>query len=213
MIYFIDPDDSRRVLVCAILSRFGLETTEFSAPAEFLANFDETRPASVLFTMHASDPEDMEALTRLLSEPAMYPVVVLALGGDIGARRGVLKAGAVEFLPYPCRWQEAANCLLRCFEEDLMTRASRCAERTRRERFWILTGRERQVLELPAAGMSNKEIAWELGTSRRTIEVHRAHIMKKLRMRSFVELIFSYAIATIGAAPKLFFTGTKRTPI
>lgn len=201
MFYFIDEDGPRRALVSAMLSRFGLEIIEFCAPAEFLANFDETRAAAVIFAMQASDAKDMEALTSLLSEAAMYPVVVLALGGDIETCRRILKAGAAEFLPYPCNWQEAADCLRQCFEADLKTRASRCAERWRRERFWTLTPRQREVLALLAAGMSNKEIAWKLKTSRRTIEVHRARIMEKLRMRSFAELIFSYATATNVASP------------
>ena len=117
------------------------------------------------------------------------PVVFISGHGDIPASVKAMKAGAIDFLTKPVQNRD----LLRAIEQALTSAAAARAEQAERDvaraRMARLTPRERQVCDLVAAGMLNKQIAAELGTGEKTTKWHRAHVMEKLGVGSVAELV------------------------
>ncbi len=126
---------------------------------------------------------------QLAGAPVPPPVVFLSAHGDVPHTVRAMKDGAVDFLEKPVN------------QDDLFDALGRAAERSRaqileleglhdlRERYGKLTPRERQVLALVVSGLINKEAAWELGISEKTIKVHRARVVEKMGARSLPELV------------------------
>jgi FixJ family two-component response regulator len=117
------------------------------------------------------------------------PIIFVTGHGDIPTTVRAMKAGAVEFLTKPYRKQALLDAIRMAIERDRTARQERCESSARRERYEQLTARERVVLAFVVAGLSNKQIAGELGTSERTVKFHRAHIMQKMDAASIAELV------------------------
>jgi FixJ family two-component response regulator len=100
-----------------------------------------------------------------------------------------MKAGAVEFLTKPYREQELLEAIQRAIDQDGITRQHLTELRTLQERYALLTPREREVFPRVTSGLLNKQIAAELGTSEKTIKVHRGQVMQKMEATSLADLI------------------------
>ena len=117
------------------------------------------------------------------------PIVFITAHGDIPMSVQAMKAGAVEFLAKPFRDQDLLDAIRLGIERDRVQRQDAAIIADLRERFADLNEGERQVLALVVSGLLNKQIAAELGVSEITVKVRRGHIMRKMRTRSFAELV------------------------
>lgn len=163
-------------------------------PEEFFSTFDPREGGVVVFGMHAADRTAVEALDRLLTTPAMPPVVVLAVAADVDLCRRALKGGAAEFLLRPVESGVLMGILEQELRTDLQRRERIRAECQAPECYMRLTPRERQVFGLMVSGLTNREIARELFRSSRTVEVHRARIAGKPEVPTFAQLLLRYAL-------------------
>jgi FixJ family two-component response regulator len=100
-----------------------------------------------------------------------------------------MKAGAVEFLTKPFRDQELLDAIQQALERDRQARLQRARNEALRRRYRLLTPREREVMALVVAGLLNKQIAGELGTSEASVKVHRQHVMEKMGAGSLAALV------------------------
>jgi FixJ family two-component response regulator len=135
----------------------------------------------------------MGLLDRLAAMNISQPVIILTGHGTVDLCRRAFKAGATEFLEKPVDDEVLIDTLQRALTEHLLNKGRREAERTARERYLRLSAREREVLELLVAGMTNREIGHALDLSPRTVEVHRAHLVEKLETETLAQLIRQYA--------------------
>ena len=117
------------------------------------------------------------------------PVVFISGHGDIPASVKAMKAGAIDFLTKPVQNRDLLKAIEQALARDAAARADRAERDSARSRLARLTPRERQVCELVATGMLNKQIAGELGTGEKNIKWHRAHVMEKLGVSSVAELV------------------------
>ena len=125
----------------------------------------------------------------LAKEEEPLPVIFLTAYGDVPTTVRAMKAGAVDFLTKPIKREVLLNAVRAALDLDVRLHASHEQLRDLRERFAKLTPREREVLELVVAGRLNKQIAAELGIAVRTVKVHRAQAMIKMRAGSLAELV------------------------
>ena len=203
LVYVIDDEEAVRHSVAFFLEAHGLSVQSFASADEFLAALPTIPPGCILTDMRMPGLDGLGLLERLRSLNLAWPVVVMTAHGDVPRAVQALKAGASDFVekPFP------DNALL-----DAVLAALQVLDKSREDaadlaeingRIASLTPREREVLEQLVSGHRNKVIAYNLGTSTRTVEVHRARIMDKMRARSLSALVRMAVSAGFGAGERI----------
>jgi FixJ family two-component response regulator len=117
------------------------------------------------------------------------PVIFITGHGDVPMAVNAMKSGASDFIQKPFRDQDLLDRIHKALARDRERRAQRAEEDAIRERLATLTPRETEVMKCVVRGQANKVIALDLGVSQRTVELHRARVMRKLKMRSLADLV------------------------
>jgi FixJ family two-component response regulator len=138
----------------------------------------------------------LELQQRLNEQRSEIPIVFITGHGDVPMAVTAMKSGASDFVQKPFRDQDLIDRIHKALARDRERRKGRAEEEDIRGRIALLTPRETEVMQRVARGQANKVIAMDLGVSQRTVELHRARVMRKLRMRSVAELV--HAIDRIG---------------
>jgi RNA polymerase sigma factor (sigma-70 family) len=188
-VFLIDDDPGVRDALTLLLSLKGLSTQPFATADSFIETYRPERAGCVLTDLRMPGMTGLELQAELAARHIEVPLVVLTAHGDVSTARAALKNGAFEFLEKPVDDAQLVEVLGNALRVDRERRAAATARTTTDRRIERLTKREREILELIAAGHQNREIAAQLGISARTVEVHRARIMEKLECRSLAELM------------------------
>jgi len=198
-IFVVDDDEAVRQGLELLLASAGLKSRSFGDPLEFLDGCDETLAGCVLLDVRMPGIGGLELQQRLLKRGIELPVILLTGHGDVPMAVRAMKLGAFDFFQKPFNEQQLLDRIMEALEIDAERRA-RSAEREKvSERLRRLTAREREVLDGIVAGKANKVIAFELGISERTVELHRSHLLQKMEARSVAQLVQ----AVIAAHPEL----------
>jgi FixJ family two-component response regulator len=192
-VYVVDDDPNLRRYLCELLALEGYSVQGFAGPIEFERAYSPAPPECLLLDMVFPSDDGLGLLRRLRLGGHCLPVVLLTGHGDVDRAVECMKLGALDFLQKPVE----RVLLLQVVERALQRRSptdetGRLRSRALLER---LTPRERDVLDLVASGLSSKEIALRLGLSKKTIDVHRAHMLRKLEARSVADLVRIYVSA------------------
>ena len=131
----------------------------------------------------------LELQQRLNEKGAQVPIIFITGHGDVPMAVNAMKSGAMDFIQKPFRDQELLDRINKALQQDREQRAWRAEESAIKERLAALTPRETEVMWRVVRGQANKVIALDLGVSQRTVELHRARVMRKLKMRSLAELV------------------------
>jgi FixJ family two-component response regulator len=186
-VFVVDDDASVLQALSRLLRAEGYAVRECPSPAAFLEQHDHDHPGCVVLDLSMPGLSGLEVQTALAAG-GERPVVFITGHGDVPSSVQAMKAGAVDFLMKPFDDVELLRAVRSAVDRDLRRRAER-AERADLERLLAtLTPREREVLLHVVSGRINKRIAADLGTVEKTIKVHRARIMEKLRVNSVAEL-------------------------
>jgi FixJ family two-component response regulator len=186
-VFIVDDDGSVRSALARLLRASGYQVECFDSPEAFLERADLTSlPACLVLDLQMPGMTGLEVQRKL---DQLLPIVFLTGHGDVSSSVDAMKAGAVDFLPKPVR-----DSLLLAAVDRALARA--CVESRRRhereeieERMRHLTRREREVMDLVVTGRLNKQVASDLGAAEKTIKIHRARVMEKMKARSIVELV------------------------
>ena len=189
IVFVVDDDEAVRNSLRLLVKSIGLAATPLASAQEFLATYDQLQPGCLVLDVRMPGMSGLELQQQLNLRGAVIPVIFITGHGDIPMAVEVMQQGAFDFLQKPFRDQDLIDRIHRALEKDLANRAE-LGERSRiRERHDTLTPREREVLALVTSGKLNKVMAAELGLSQRTVEIHRARVMEKMRASSLAHLV------------------------
>ena len=192
-IFVVDDDPAVRDTLSMVLTAGGYQVICFADGAALLAVARTRTPSCILLDVHIPGKSGLDILKELHGEDYPAPIFMISGQGDISMAVSAIKSGALDFIEKPFRGSEIVARL----DEAIEAYARRQAENNSASRIATLhfpgreplTRREREVLEQFTAGASNKEAGRHLGISPRTIEDHRANIMKKLGARNAADLV------------------------
>ena len=200
-IYLVDDDDAVRRSAGFMLKTSGFAVEPFASGVEFLKEVEALAPGCILLDVRMPGMDGLEVQRALGERGIAFPVIVLTGHGDVNVAVAAMKAGALDFIEKP--FEKAV--LLAALEEGFaqIERSDRGKARAAEAvlRLNVLTVREHDVLEGLVRGFPNKTIAYDLGISARTVEIHRANLMTKLNVRSLSEALRIAFAAGLGDTP------------
>ncbi|MBK6297037.1 MAG: response regulator transcription factor [Sphingomonadales bacterium] len=200
-IYLVDDDDAVRRSAGFMLKTSGFAVEPFASGVEFLKGVEALAPGCILLDVRMPGMDGLEVQRALGERGIAFPVIVLTGHGDVNVAVAAMKAGALDFIEKP--FEKAV--LLAALEEGFaqIERSDRGKARAAEAvlRLNVLTAREHDVLEGLVRGFPNKTIAYDLGISARTVEIHRANLMTKLNVRSLSEALRIAFAAGLGDTP------------
>jgi len=167
----------------------GLRVETFETAQQFLQSTRPEAPGCVVLDVRLPGLSGLDLQRELAAHDVKLPIIFITGHGDIPMSVTAMKAGALEFLTKPFRDQDLLDAIQKALERDGTARRQRMETAELRKRFDALTSREREVMGRVVAGLLNKQIAGELGTSEITIKIHRSQVMKKMGAGSLAELV------------------------
>ena len=189
VVFVIDDDPSMRTSIKDLIEAVGMSCQTFGSGQELLGADLPDVPSSLVLDVRLPGLSGLNLQRELTERGIHMPIIFITGHGDIPMSVQAMKAGAVEFLTKPFRDQDLLDAIEQGIERDRSARKQLMAFRELRERSETLTPREREVMGLVVAGMLNKRIAVELDISEKTVNVHRAQVMQKMRADSLAELV------------------------
>jgi len=189
IVFVVDDDASVREALKSLIRSVGLQVELFDSAQEFLQRKRPYGPSCVVLDVRLPGIGGLDFQRKLIEAKIPIPIIFITGHGDIAMSVRAMKAGAVEFLTKPFRDQDLLDAIQLALERDRVRRERELEIATLRERFELLTPREREVLPGVISGFLNKQIAAEIGTSETTVKVHRGQLMRKMGARSLPELV------------------------
>jgi FixJ family two-component response regulator len=193
LIQLVDDDPAVRDSLALLIGTVGLRVRTWAQPQAFLDGYDRDAIGAIVLDVRMPGLGGLQVLDALREQGADQPVVMLTGHGTVAICRRAFKGGAAEFLEKPVDDQLLLDALQAAVRQHVRSRQRHQADREARERYAQLSPREREVLGLIVAGLTNKEIGRALGLSPRTVEAHRAHLFGKLGAPTLAQLILRYA--------------------
>jgi FixJ family two-component response regulator len=189
IVFVVDDDEGIRQSLKNLIGSVGLQVKVFASAQEFLRSKLTDVPGCLVLDVRLPGLSGLDLQKRMADAGIEIPIIFITGHGDIPMTVRAMKAGAVEFLTKPFRDQDLLDAVQQALEHDRIAREQRAEIEELRSRFDSLTPREREVMGLVVAGLLNKQIAGELGTSETTIKIHRHQVMEKMGADSLAELV------------------------
>lgn len=189
VVYVVDDDASVLKSLERLLRSAGYETRTFGSALEFL-NFQHLDlPGCVILDVNMPELDGLALQEQLTERDISFPVIFITGYGTVPMSVRAMKAGAVDFLQKPFLDRDVLDSVSGAIATDRQARGEQRELIKLRERLKTLTPREHEVFRLVVSGMLNKQIAFDLGTSEKTIKVHRARVMEKMHAESLANLV------------------------
>ncbi len=188
-VFIVDDDEGIRDGLSMLLSTVGQPCQAFASAAEFLEHYDPADRGCLVLDIRMPRMSGLELQAELNVRGSNLPIIFVTGHGDIPMAVEAMRHGAMDFIRKPFREQELLDRINEALDVELVRRKRAIEQNELVDRIGSLTDRETAVFEAVADGKMNKVIGFDLGISERTVEVHRANVMKKLGVRTLAELI------------------------
>jgi FixJ family two-component response regulator len=189
IVYVVDDDPDVLKAIGRLLESVGLSVATFASPQAFLESYDRDAPGCLVLDLALPGLNGLDVQRVLEQQASVLPIVFLTGRGDIAASVQAMKHGAADFLTKPIDDTALIAAVREALARDRVLRPAHLERVRVAKSLAMLTGRERQVLELIIAGRLNKQIAAELGTTEKTIKFHRGNLMRKMGVRVVADLV------------------------
>jgi FixJ family two-component response regulator len=189
LVFVVEDDAPLRESLKNLIRSVGLRVAVFASAQEFLDRPRPEGPSCLVLDVRLPGLSGLDLQQQMAEGDRDMPIIFITGYGDIPMTVQAMKAGAVAFLPKPFRDQELLDAIQHALARDRHARAQRARSEELRRRYGALTPREREVMARVAAGLLNKQIAAELGTSEASVKVHRQHVMTKMGAGSLAALV------------------------
>ena len=189
VVFVVDDDASFRESLKDLIQSIGLRVEGFASAEAFLRSKRLDVPGCLVLDVRLKGLSGLDLQKRMAEADIEIPIIFITGHGDIPMTVQAMKAGAVAFLTKPLRDQDLLDAVHDALQRDRKNRELRANVEELHSRYRSLTPREREVVALVAAGLLNKQIAGELGTSEASVKVHRQHVMEKMGAGSLAELV------------------------
>lgn len=194
-VYVVDDDPDVRSATSFMLEAHGIPVQSFESGLQFIRAVEDLEPGCIFLDIRMPGMDGVEVLQELARRDIGWPVIVITGHADIALAVETMKFGAIDFLEKPFSEELLQPALDRAVEllqasADALDRRQSAESKVKR-----LTAREREVLRCLVEGLSNKEVAERLGIRVRTVEMHRANLIKRMGVRGFAEAVRAAAEA------------------
>jgi len=189
MVFVVDDDPSVRKSLTRLIKSAGHAVEAFASAREFLARERYAGPCCLVLDVRMPGLTGLDLQEALAGAGRRMSIVFVTGHGDISMSVKAMKGGAVDFLTKPVDDKDLLAAIERCVARDVQDLGAEARVTEIQERVKTLTPRETEVFALVVTGMLNKQIAFELGISEKTVKVHRARVMEKMRAGSVAELV------------------------
>lgn len=188
-VYVVDDDPAIRDALSLSLSLRGYHIAQFASADDFLNAFDAGWMGCVIADIRMPGTSGLQLQTALAARGSKLPVVIITGHGDVHSARAAFRAQAVDFLEKPFDDEQLISAIETAFQRELGRMNALAGKAQREAMVSSLSPREREVLRHLTRGLHAKEIGEQLGISHRTVEVHKAHIMEKMGVRSVIDIV------------------------
>jgi FixJ family two-component response regulator len=188
-VFIVDDDPALRKSLAWLAESVDLAAETFESAAAFLEDFKDDRPGCIVCDIRMPGMSGLDLQERLRAMGSNIPLIILTGYGDVTTAVRAMKAGASDFLEKPVSDQVLVEQIQRAISRDATSRAGRGEQELLGQRLSRLTRREQEVMSLVIEGHSSRQIAAQLGVSFKTVEAHRAKVMRKMQAKSVPHLI------------------------
>jgi len=189
IVFIVDDDDSVRKALTRLIKSVGLNVETFASAHDFLKRESHNGPAYLVLDIRMPGLSGLDLQDELVAAGRTLPIIFISGHGSIPLSVQAMKAGAVDFIEKPFEDQTLLDAIHQSLKKDRKAKLEQAELREIQQRVDSLTPREREVFTHVVSGKLNKQIAFELGTSERTIKAHRARVMRKMQAKSLADLI------------------------
>lgn len=201
-VFVVDDDEAVRGGLRRLMESVGLKVETYASAQAFLDNYHPEQPGCLVLDVRMPGMGGLDLQAQLGKRGVRLPIIILTGYADVPIAVSALKAGAIDLIEKPFNGQILLDRIQYAIQQDAEARRQSAAQSEIGGRLARLTPREREVMEMMVAGKASKAIAIDLEISERTVEFHRANIMKKMQARTLAELIqMSHFTASDTAGP------------
>ena len=188
-VFLVDDDEAIRDSLSFLLQSVDIPCETFASAREFLDTYRDDRPGCLVLDVRMPGMSGLELQDALNEQHSILPIIFITGHGDVPMAVEAMQGGAADFLQKPFRDQDLLDRINEALAKDAGNRRALEEHYELKQRWESLTRREQEVMDLVVDGKPNKVVAYELGVSQRTIEIHRARVMEKMHANSLAHLV------------------------